>query len=116
MEKKYTASIKVMNSYDYGHFEITLGSDQPGTLAEANEMRKDAQRLVDNAVRQYKVAKSEATHSIMFEKEKFYARVDEIRQKPAADWTIEDKAHMKVMADKDWDARYDYGDDEDMFR
>jgi L-amino acid N-acyltransferase YncA len=115
VEKKYLASVKVMNSYDYGHFEMTLGSDQPVTMAEANEMRKDAQRLVDNAVRQYKVAKAEANCDLNFAREKFYARVDEIRQKPAADWTVEDRAYMKANADRNWDARYDYDDDQDMF-
>ena len=49
MDKRYTASVKVMNSYDYGHFEMTLGTTEPVTMAEINEMRKDAQRLVDNA-------------------------------------------------------------------
>ena len=116
MDKRYTASVKVMNSYDYGHFEMTLGTTEPVTMAEINEMRKDAQRLVDNAIRQYKQAKSEANGQLAWQKEQFYAKANEIRQKPVSEWTPEDKAHMKVLADRDWDARYDYGDDGELFR
>lgn len=109
------ASVKVMNSYDYGHFEITIGSDDVATLAEINEMRKDAQRLVDNAIKQYKTAKSVANGSYVWERDKFFAKAEEIRQKPVKEWTPEEKAHMKVLADKNWESQYDYDDDEGRF-
>ena len=44
-------SVKIMLSYDYCHFEIALASDEEMELKEINEMRKDAQRLADEAVR-----------------------------------------------------------------
>lgn len=111
------ASVKVMNSYDYGHFEITLSSDQEMTISEINEMRKDAQRLVDNSVRQYKEAKRQATGDLNWQKDLFYKKADEIRLKPVIEWTPEDKAHMKVLADRNWESwnGYDYDDDEGMF-
>lgn len=109
------ASVKVMNSYDYGHFEITIGSDDVSSLAEINEMRKDAQRLVDNAIKQYKEAKKRANSDILWLKTKFYEKAEEIRQKPVSEWSPEDKAHMKVLADKNWEEQYDYDDDEGLF-
>jgi hypothetical protein len=109
------ASVKVMLSYDYCHFEIALSSDQDMTLSEVNEMRKAAHRLADNAVRQYKVAKSEAAGNLAWQKEKFYQKAEEIRLKPVSEWTPEDKAHMKILADRDWTARYDYDDDQGQF-
>ena len=109
------ASVKVMNSYDYGHFEITIGSDDVSSLAEINEMRKDGQRRVDNAINQYKTAKKLATCDLNWQKQKFYEKIEEIRQKPVNEWTPEDKAHMKVLADKNWEERYDYDDDEGLF-
>jgi hypothetical protein len=45
--KRYKASIKIMNSYDYSHFEVCLLSEKMVGIAEVNSMRKVAQRLVD---------------------------------------------------------------------
>ena len=52
--------VKVMLSYDYNHFEVCLSVDENATLKEINERRKEAQRLCDEAVRQYKIAKVKA--------------------------------------------------------
>lgn len=56
------AGVKVMRSYDYCHFEITLSGSLGGTpelerFKAIDEMRKEAARLADKAVEQYKVAK-----------------------------------------------------------
>lgn len=53
------ASVKIMLSYDYNHFEVAL-SEECEDLKAANELRKSAQRLADEAVRQYKVAQEMA--------------------------------------------------------
>lgn len=51
------ASVKVMRSYDYCHFEVSLSIDDAATDADVDELRKRAARLVDKAVRQYVLAK-----------------------------------------------------------
>lgn len=51
------ASVKIMRSYDYNHFEVTLSSDEDMTLDEVNEMRKSAARLADQALLQYQLMK-----------------------------------------------------------
>jgi len=52
------ASVRVMQSYDYCHFEVTLGSDQPLTLDAVDALRKGAARLCDKAIAQYKIKKA----------------------------------------------------------
>lgn len=50
-----TPHVRIMLSHNYCHFEVELpipeGQD---SLPEVNELRKKCQRLVDEAVRQYK--------------------------------------------------------------
>ncbi len=53
------ASVKVMRSYDYCHFEVAL-STQCSTMGGIDDLRKDAARLVDKAVAQYITAKEAA--------------------------------------------------------
>lgn len=60
MPDKYTASVKVMRSYDYCHFEVNLGTTEPISLDDVDEMRKRAARLADKAVKQYRIAKDVA--------------------------------------------------------
>ena len=103
------ASVKVMNSYDYCHFEICLGTDDENTtLKQINEMRKDAQRLVDKAVEQYKIAKNK----IPYQKSKrsnLEKKAKIIRENyPKSEWTPEQKATVKALDDFEW---YDYQDD-----
>ena len=54
---KYSGAVKVMRSYDYCHFEIQLASSDSKTIGEIDEMRKEAARLADKAVKQYAIAK-----------------------------------------------------------
>ncbi len=111
------ASVKVMNSYDYCHFEVVLGSDEDLSLQQVNELRKSAQRLVDNAIRQYQVAKSKATRraELQYERRRLEAEVAEIEEKPESERTAEEKAKVKVLEDHAYWSQhdYDYGDDED---
>ena len=51
------ASVKIMKSYDYSHFEFTLSSDEDMTIEEIDEMGKEAQRQCDQQIRRYKVKK-----------------------------------------------------------
>lgn len=112
------ASVKIMLSYDYNHFEVCLSSDEEKTLTEIDAMRKDAQRLADKAVRQYQMAKE-------IERKKANADIglDELRKTvrairenfPQSEWTEEQKAKVKLLDDKQYimSSRYDYEDDDD---
>ena len=108
---KFKASVKVMNSYDYGHFEFTLSSDQAKTKKEINEMRKEAQRLVDEAIRQYRKAKEMIAKrdSLGYERENLEREVKAIKENvPHNEWTPDQKAKVKHLTDKDYWSRYDY--------
>ncbi len=113
--KKFKASVKVMNSYDYSHFEASLASDQSMTVEEINGMRKISQRLVDEAIRQYKKAKEMAQKksNLQWEREILQKNVEIIQQKPKSEWTPEEKAKVKLIADRDWRSRFDYDYEDD---
>jgi len=84
-----SASVKVMLSYDYNHFEasMTLENESGIFLKEIDNARKECQRLCDKAIKQYQTAKQ------------------------ACHWTPEDKAKIKAWADYNWQSIYDYQDD-----
>jgi hypothetical protein len=116
-DKVSNASVKIMRSYDYCHFEITLGVDEPITIAQVDEMRKEANRLADKAVLQYKIAKrnEEIRDDGKRHAARLRERVDEIEEIPESEWTPEQKATIKAYADARWQASryYDYEDDWD---
>jgi hypothetical protein len=112
------ASVRVMRSYDYCHFEVTLGSDDDLTLGQVDDLRKQAALLVDEAVRQYKIAKRAEEKRQYAETDKQLAldRANRIRQNPQSEWGIEDAAFMRSFEDKafwkDYEAdNYYYEDD-----
>ncbi len=110
--EKITASVKVMNSYDYCHFEIALSQDVDN-LIDVNTLRIRAQQLVDEAVRQYKVAKEKATdyENDMRGKARLKIEVDKILEKPKKEWSPEEKAKVKAIEDVEWERnRYQYED------
>lgn len=109
------ASVKIMLSYDYNHFEISLGNDLEMTLAEADSLRKDAQRLADKAVEQYKTAKRLAGQkaNIMSEKHLLEREIEKIKTKPESEWTATDKAKVKALQDHDYWTQYDYDYDDE---
>jgi len=113
--KKFKASIKVMNSYDYSHFEAFLASDKTMTIEEINGMRKVSQRLVDEAIRQYKKTKEMAIgkNNLIWERKNLEINVKYIQQKPESGWTPEEKAKVKLIADKDWASQFDYDYEDD---
>lgn len=114
------ASVKIMRSYDYCHFEVTLGSDDDLTLDQVNELRKQAALLADEAVRQYKVAKAAEAQreQRQWELERSLAHVERITKKSETEWTPEEAALMRAHADGEfWKAYHDndyfYADDPD---
>lgn len=113
-----SASVKVMLSYDYSHFEasMALENDKGLSLKDIDEARKNCQRLADKAVGQYKTAKSEANKltATSYERQQLEKEVREIRvSKKEEDWTLLEKAKVKALADYKYQTLYDYNDDGD---
>ena len=110
-----SASVKIMLSFDYCHFEICKGTDENLTNEQINDLRKDCQRLADEAVRQYQVAKHHAAKLYSYEKKDFDRRIKGILEKVESDLTIEETAMLKQYRDEEFQKQfepYDY-DDED---
>ncbi len=109
-----TASIKVMRSYDYCHFEVCLSSSA-STPEEVDSLRKTAAVMVDKAVAQYKLAKENASRierdTYLLDRIRY--RAADIDKKPEADRTPTEKAIMKKAEDfAHWARReYDYDDE-----
>ena len=109
--------VRVMLSYDYNHFEVSLGVPDGATLKEMNEARKNCMRLCDEAIRQYKVAKrrEEVKLQLDGEWERLEWEAERIRKIPEDERTPDQLAIMKSLADyAHWDKSrydYDYGDD-----
>jgi hypothetical protein len=105
-----------MLSYDYCHFEISL-SNEASTVAAANELRKTAQRLADEAVRQYKQAKDEAKRRCDAEcmLPGLRREVDEILLVPVDERSPRQNGTVKALEDAEFAAnkRYQYDDDTD---
>jgi len=49
------ASVRVMRSHDYCHFEVSLSADDLEDLKAVDDLRKAAARLADKAVAQYQL-------------------------------------------------------------
>lgn len=105
------ASVKIMRSYDYNHFEVALSSDEELTIEQVDEMRKQAARLVDKAVKQYAVAKNSFGRTVDGHLELKARTIKE--NYPKSEWTEEQKAIVKKHEDnKYWASReYDYEDE-----
>ena len=108
------ASVKVMLSYDYCHFEIAL-SETDITLPGVDNLRKRAQRLADKAVEQYKIAKADVARKINHEVEyqNIHREVEIIKENyPKSEWNPEQKAKVKKMEDLAYlsNRQYDYED------
>ena len=111
------SSVRVMRSYDYCHFEIAL-ERECNTLEDVNTLRQEAAILVDEAVRQFIVAKAKESTRLRKESETRLAleRVKYVETIPQSEWTVEQAALMKAYNDKSfWDnykeEQYDYWDD-----
>lgn len=115
------ASVKIMLSYDYSHFEssLTIENEAGLSLSEIDEARKTCQRLCDKAVAQFKKAKEMAakrTNSI-YEMRQFENDCLRILEKPECDRTLKEIGMLKEYHDEKWrerfDRSYDYEDDDE---
>ena len=112
------ASVKVMRSYDYCHFEVNLSTaTDTGLLPEfVDNMRKEAMRLTDKAVEQYKTARK-------VEDQKLRAKGGLSRLQRDVDWieknvpedqrTPEQQAAIKAFQDYNFQAQFDYDYEDD---
>lgn len=122
MTKIKTASVKVMLSYDYSHFEASMSveNDNGLSMEEIDLARKQCQRLADKAVGQYKTAKAMASKRVngQFELASFEATAKAIKAKSEGDRTINEMAILKQYEDENWRSRFDYDydyDDDDQY-
>lgn len=113
-KKVQYASVKIMRSYDYNHFEVCLGVED-ATLEQVDELRKDAQRLVDKAVEQYRLAREIAVKrcTLELEREKLEKEVEEIKRIPPSERTAEQRAKIKALEDDKYWRRYCYNYEDD---
>lgn len=116
MQEIQIASVKVMRSHDYCHFEVCLSSSSATTPEAVDDLRKAAARLVDKAVDQYKAAKLnvEKAESDFWTKARLGERAKEAEVKPESERTPHDKAVLKAFHDarfRQSRPRYDYQDD-----
>lgn len=113
------ASVKVMLSYDYSHFEasMSLENDNGLDIKEIDAARKNCQRLADKAVGQYKTAKEAAAKRTdgKYQMENFLAQIKKIEAKDEHDRTLKEIAMLKEYKDEAWREQflydYDYEDD-----
>lgn len=114
---KYSGAVKVMRSYDYCHFEIKLASSDSKTIGEIDEMRKEAARLADKAVKQYQIAKDfyQWKSNDDYWRKKILSQSNGISEIAEADRTPEQKAILKTADDIIYhmNRRYDYDDEWD---
>jgi hypothetical protein len=115
-----TASVKVMRSHDYCHFEVCLSTslrDQLDAVGQVNALRIAAARLADKAVEQYKVAKRNAELALSDANkiEMLRYRHRDILTKPEGERTPEEMAIVKAVNDRAHHRRpiYDYEDEWD---
>lgn len=121
METKVkAASVKVMLSYDYSHFEasMSLENDNGLSLQDIDEARKDCQRLANKAIGQYKTAKEQAAkrNDGQYKMRAFEQECQQIEKKEEHDRTLREIAMLKQYKDENWQAQfdcdYDFEDDD----
>jgi hypothetical protein len=109
------SSVKIMLSHDYCHFEVCI-SKEVESLEEANSLRKNVQRLADEAVRQYKKSKELANKRMILlnEKSTIQKEVNNIICiYPESERTAEHKAKIKALDDDEYWGKYSYDYDDD---
>jgi len=112
-----SATVKVMLSYNYNHFEasIALENEDGLEVKDIDDARKDCNRLCDKAIIQYQQAKTieNKRANKVSEKRQLEREVAEIKQKDKSTWTVVEKAKVKALEDHDWNLQWDYDDDWD---
>lgn len=110
--KRTTASVKVMLSYDYCHFETSMSLENESgiTTIDIDNARKDCQRLSDKAVAQYKISKKMASMRSdgEYKMNNFEATCKSIAQKPEGERTVNEVAMLKQYQDEDWRSQFEY--------
>lgn len=116
------ASVRVMRSHDYCHFEVVLSTEEttrwddgeerfaPLTTDTVDALRKQAARLVDKAVAQFKVAKRTAERLSKMEETWSYERA---RRLTEDERSPEDKAIIKFHEDAAFRRGFDYDYEDD---
>ena len=117
-QQKISASVKVMRSHDYCHFEVQLSNTDLDSLDDVDELRKDAARLVDKAVDQYIQHKEFLEWKMSmggYSYRRLVAEVNKILLIAEPDRTPENKAKMKLLEDIQFhkNRSHDYQDDWD---
>ena len=114
------ASVKIMLSYNYCHFEVALSSDDDLSLKDVNGLRKDAQRLADEAVRQFKVGEELARKSINLHitSNECATKLRALKENfPESEWTPQQRAEAKRLGDiiheHDYAMHWDYEDEDE---
>ena len=118
MNEITSATVKVMRSHDYCHFEVSLsstiapmtGSQFKSEAQQVDDLRKTAARLADKAVEQYKIAKAAMCTVEMLTQEYSLIQAEKTEE---SERTPQQKAAIKYKSDKDFASRfnYDYSDD-----
>ena len=115
-----SASVKIMLSHDYSHFETSMSLENENGITnnEVDFARKNCQRLCDKAVSQYKKAKELAAkrNDGIYQMQNFESQCKRIEAKAEGDRTINEIAMLNQYKNEKWqdqfDNRYDYEDDE----
>lgn len=117
LPKIQIASVKVMRSHDYCHFEVNLSAsldcppDSPEWFGQVDSLRKNAARLADKAVEQYKVAK-QAASKMESKLVRLEYDAESAELTPESERTPDQKAAIKALSDHRFEQRfYDYQDD-----
>jgi hypothetical protein len=112
-----SATVKIMLSYDYNHFEtsICLENEEGLIISEINEARKNCNRLCDIAIKQYNDSKQVSLRRASLKNEKaiLEKEVGAIKKRNEDTWSVIDKAKVKALADHNWELKWDYDDDYD---
>lgn len=118
-----SASVKVMLSYDYSHFESSMALENENglTMNDIDNARKSCQRLADKAVAQYKTAKAQAAKRVDgdYQMRNFEAECKRISQKAEHDRTLKEIGMLKQYDNENWREQFDYPydyDDDDQYQ
>lgn len=117
MTIRKSATVKVMLSHNYNHFEtsIALENEHGVTVEDIDNARKDCNRLCDKAIKQYNLAKVVESRraNLLSEKRNLENEVALIKEKDRETWSVVEKAKVKALEDHEWNLKWDYDDNDD---
>ena len=109
-----SASVKVMLSHNYNHFEtsIILENEEGLNTEEINEARKDCMRLCDKAIAQYNQAKHAANKLTGLDEKRAELEIEVARlMEKEVELSPEERAKIKTLQDYNWNKQFDYEED-----